>query len=383
MDDEALDRSCREMLGDLLAAGCMPDPMPVPAGWPERPEAGWEATWEEQTRAVVRRAGGALQVRRVVREAALAGDFVRHAAAVRPDTLHRIVGERIAIEPQDRFACDPASDFWYFKINHGYWEQLVGIHGSVDPVTRRFTSPDAYREAYAESGFALALESLIARQAEDDGGTLSFPGLQFGMSLEAGNHDHETVLRRFPDQPPALQTIPLGATIGLLGTFDTLFGPRRLRFADGSFPKRAAVGGTLRDTLVSFARAADRVVFVVPPHLRGLRLDVAGLPQECLPVPGRTVHQCWAAALQATCRHVLARLRTDDGIVVITQSAVFAALLGLFLRQAKERLLPGTKRIFFFDLGQVIDSATPDSGGVWISRHAVHDSALFQVVDAG
>jgi len=66
--------------------------------------------------------------------------------------------------------------------------------------------------------------------------------------------------------------------------------------------------------------------------------------------------------------------------VVITQSAVFAGLLGLFLRQAKALLPPGPKRIFFFDLGQVIDSATPGSGGVWISRHSVLDPALFQVV---
>lgn len=383
MEHDALDRACREMLGDLLASGYVPGPMPVARGWPECPDAGWEAIWEGQTRAAVSQAGSAFRDRRAAREADLAGGFARHAAIVRPDVLLRVVGERIAIERQDRFACDPASDFWYFKINHGYWEQLYGIHGAADPVTRRFTEPDGYRAAYAESGFSLALESLMARQVRDDGHAVSFPGLEFGMSLEAGNHDHETVLGCFHDHPAARQRIALGSTIGLLGTFDTLFGPRLLRFADGSFPKRAAVGGTLRATLSSFARDADRIVFVVPPHLRGLKLDVAGVPQECLPVPGRTVHQCWLAALHATCRHVLARLWTDDRVVVITQSAVFAALLGLFLRQAKHELLPRTKRIFFFDLGQVIDSATPESGGVWISRHAVHDPALFQLADPG
>jgi hypothetical protein len=370
------------MLGDLLAAGFTPDPLPIPSGWPEHPEAGWEAMWEEQTRAAVRQAGWEFQHRRVVREGELTRGLARHAAAVRPETLQRIVVERIVIEPQDRFAYDPTADFWYFKINHGYWEQLYGIHGVAEPVTRRVKAPAAYREAYADSGFSLALESLIVRQARDDGRTLSFPRLEFGVSLEAGNHDHETVLRRFPDQPPALQTVALGTTIGLLGTFDTLFGERTLRFADGSFPKRAAVGGTLRETLTAFAQASDRVVFVVPPHLRGLRLRVPAIPQECLPVPGRTVHQCWAAALYATCRHVLARLRTDDRVMVITQSAVFAALLGLFLRQAKENLLSGTKRISFFDLGQVIDSATPGAGGVWIHRHAVHDPNLFHVVNS-
>lgn len=383
MENDALDRSCRELLGGLLASGGVVDPLPLPPGWPEDPQAGWEAIWEEQARVALQRVGAGFHGRRAVREAERAAGFSRHAAAVRPESLHRIVGERIAIEPQDRFACDPAADFWYFKINHGYWEQLYGIHGAADPVTRRFTEPAGYRAAYADSGFSAALESLMLGQARDDGHAVSFPGLQFGMSLEAGNHDHETVLRRFPDQPPPLQTIALGATIGLLGTFDTLFGPRLLRFADGSFPKRAAVGGTLRDTLTAFARAADRLVFVVPPHLRGLRLDVPQIPQECLPVPARTVHQCWLPALHATCRHVLARLRTDDRIMVITQSAVFAALFGLFLRQAKERLVPDAKRIFFFDLGQVIDSATPDAGGVWISRHAVQDPGLFHVADPG
>ena len=383
MGQHDLDRSCREMIGELLISGWVPDPMPVPPGWPECPEAGWETIWAEQTRDAVRLAGTAFLDRRAARETDLAAGLTRHAAAVRPDTLHRIVGGRIVIEPQDRFICDPDSDFWYFKINHGYWEQLYGIHGDPDPLTRRFTASAPYRQAYSESAFSLALETLVVRQVRDDGRALSFPGVHFGMSLEAGNHDHDTVLRRFPAQPPALQMIPLGAAIGLLGTFDTLFGERLLRFADGSFPKRAAVGGSLRQTLSAFTRAADRVVFVVPPHLRGLRLDVPGVPQESLPVPGRTVHQCWAAALNATCRHVIERLRTDDRIVVITQSAVFAGLLALFLRQAKGMLLPGTKRVFFFDLGQVIDSATPDSGGVWISRHAVHDPDLFQLVDPG
>lgn len=203
------------------------------------------------------------------------------------------------------------------------------------------------------------------------------------MSLEAGNHDHELVLQRFSFQAPPLQAIALGTTIGLLSVFDTLFGERRLRFADGSFPKRAAMEGTLRETLRAFTRVADRVVFVVPPHLSGLTLDGVTVPQECLLVPGGRVHACWAAALLAITRHILTRLETDDRVLVITQSAVFAALLGLFLRVAKEATAPAGKQIFFFDLGQVLDSATPESGGVWITRHRVGDPSLFRLTGSG
>lgn len=378
-----VDRLCAGLLGNLLG---MPPPRTRPlaaAGWPGELPAEWERAWEATTRSLVGQAGSGFQKCRRVREAALASALARQAAAVEPGTLHHIVAQRITIERQDRFACDPDRDFWYFKINHGFWEQLYGIHGVVDLTKMRFSTPARYREAYVDSGFAAALESLILTLARDDGQTITFPGMHFGMSLEAGNHDHELVLQRFSFQAPPLQAIALGTTIGLLSVFDTLFGERRLRFADGSFPKRAAMEGTLRETLRAFARAADRVVFVVPPHLSGLTLDGVTVPQECLLVPGGRVHACWAAALLAITRHILTRLETDDRVLVITQSAVFAALLGLFLRVAKEATAPAGKQIFFFDLGQVLDSATPESGGVWITRHRVGDPSLFRLTGSG
>jgi hypothetical protein len=379
MGADQFDRWCAEAFGRLLGISPPPDLPPAVVGWPEEPAAGWELDWEAATRALVDSAGTAFHERRQARGVALAAALDRRAPEVDRDTLHRVVADRISIARQERFACDPCEDFWYFKINHGYWEQLYGIFGRPEPVKMRFRSPERYREAYVDSGFATVLDALFARFARDDGGTISFPGMHFGASLEAGNHDHESVLDRFPTLPPGIQAIAVGATIGMLGVFDSLFGPRSLSFADGSFPKLAAMGGGLRDTLVDFARHADRVIFVVPPHLRGLTLDGVTVPQETLPVPGQRVHECWAAALRATVGHVLARLEDDDRVLVITQSAVFAAMLGLFLRAAKEEVVPAEKRIFFFDLGQVVDSATPGSGGKWITRHAVHDPALFRI----
>jgi len=380
---DPFDRWCSDAFGRLLGITPAPDLPPPVAGWPEDPADSWQGDWEAATRALVDQAGAPFRDHCQARGFAIAAALDRHAATVGRDTLHRVVADRITIARQERFECDPRQDFWYLKINHGYWEQLYGIFGTPDPAKMRFHASKRYRDAYVESGFATVLETLVAWFARDDGGTISFPGMHFGTSLEAGNHDHDTVLRRFPSLPPDIQAVAVGATIGMLGVFDSLFGPRSLSFADGSFPKLAAMGGSLRGTLSTFACHADRVIFVVPSHLIGLTLDGVNVPQETLPVPGQRVHECWAAALRATVGHVLARLEVDDRVLVITQSAVFAAMLGLFLRLAKEALVPPEKRIFFFDLGQVVDSATPGSGGRWITRHTVQDPSLFRIAGPG
>jgi hypothetical protein len=66
----------------------------------------------------------------------------------------------------------------------------------------------------------------------------------------------------------------------------------------------------------------------------------------------------------------------------MTQSAVFSALLGLFLADARRRLpLPGTV-LRYFDLGQALDVAAPNAGGPWVRRNLVRDSSLFHLADA-
>ena len=178
-----------------------------------------------------------------------------------------------------------------------------------------------------------------------------------------------------------MEQVKLSAANGRLGGNEYLCGAPELSIADGSFPKRAAMDGTLRETLHSFARQSNRILFVVPPHLRGITLDGTDIPQETLLIPGDRVHECWAAALWTTTRLVLARLETESRVLVITQSAVFSAMLAIFLRAAKEALVPRDRQIFFFDLGQALDSATPESGGLWITRYQVADPGLFRVAN--
>jgi hypothetical protein len=129
----------------------------------------------------------------------------------------------------------------------------------------------------------------------------------------------------------------------------------------------------------AFAAQSDRIVFAIPPHLRGIQLSESPLPQEQVFLSGAKVHESWAVTLYATARHILRRLESHDRVMVITQSAAFSALLGLFLKLAKDSLFPASKRLHFFDLGQVTDIANPKCGGPWISKYDIPDKSLFRI----
>lgn len=361
-----------------------PSILPVTTtGWPSAPTEGWEAAWEAATRALVANVSPEFSRYSKSRLEVLGRAFDTQSARINFDTLQTVMNQKLRVHRQDGFECNPQEDFWYFKINHGYWEQLFRILGTYDPVKMRIPSDTAYRRAYIDSAFWVVLEALMSECVSVDGATLSFPGMHVGTSLHNGSETHEELLQSFSSTSLKLQQVVLGASIGLSGVFESLFGAEKFELADGSFPKRAAMEGTLRETLHQFARHAQRVLFVVPPHLTGITLDGLDIPQETLPVPGACVHESWAAALYATVRHVLGRLETDTRVMVITQSAVFSAMLGIFLRKAKEALVPPGRQIFFFDLGQALDSATPESGGLWITRYQVADPSLFRIQNHG
>ena len=379
MITDTFDQWWRDYFGKRLSLN---GPAALPAtktGWPEAPESGWEAAWEAATRELVAAASPAFEQTSSARLNALGRAFDTQSARIELSTVKSVVNRTLRVAPQDDFDCNPHKDFWYFKINHGYWEQLFRILGTYDAVKMRVRPYEDFKRAYADSAFSIVLESLLLDFARVEDSRVSFPGMHFGVSLNNGNLAHEPWLEGIHSDAPQNQQVLLGTSIGLLGWFESLFGVRELCLADGSFPKRAAVAGTLRETLHKFARHSNRILFVVPPHLDGIALNGVDMPQETLLVPGARVHECWAAALWATTRHVLARLETDTRVLVITQSAVFSAMLATFLRAAKEALAPVAHHIFFFDLGQVIDSAAPASGGRWISLNEVADQTLFGI----
>lgn len=357
-----------EFLGRVLA---LDHPPQLPTGLP--PEA-----WQAATARLVAAAGPAFQQCRHDREARLTANVIETAAAVTVESLTDFAAARIEIAAAPDLEHSLPNDFCYVKINHGFWEQLYALFAPADPSRMRVTDPQRFRGQYLTSAFLDALAQVLKNGSHTVGDRLRFPAVHLGVSLASGTHDHLDVLSGFAARSPTEKKIVIGAAIGLVSWWATLAPGRRPAFCDGSFPKRGLATGRLHKTLARAAGCSERIVFVVPKHLAGIRLAETTIPQESLLVSSTTVHESWAAGLHAIAGHVLGRLAADGRVLVITQSAVFSALLGFFLADAKRRLLPAASRLTYLDLGQVLDVAAPDAGGHWARTHARGDTSLFR-----
>lgn len=349
----------------------------APAQTQPRPAAPQQ--WLAETARLVTAAGPGFSRRRQDREVRLAANVEAIVPLVTAESLPSFVAERIDIAAAPDFALLADTETCYVKINHGFWEQLYALFGRPDAERMRIKEPARFHTQYVESGFLDALEVAIGRVARPEGHRLGFPGMHLGISLASGSHDHPELLARFAERPAARRSIVLGAAIGLVAWWETLAPGLQPSFCDGSFPKRGLATGALPAALDAAAARSERIVFVVPPHLATIRLAGARIPQESVLVPPTTVHESWAACLAATAGHVLARLAADGRVLVITQSAVFSAVLGAFLLDARRRLLPADARLRFFDLGQALDVAAPAAGGPWARQQETGGRVLFHL----
>ncbi len=333
--------------------------------------------WPSETSRVVALGGPRYRRQRQDREHRLAAALAATAPLVTPESLVAFATERLELMgPPD--LTDPGDeDLCFIKINHGLWEHLYWMFAAPDPLRMRLTESERFRRRYADSGFLDLLETVFRRVSRAEGERLRFPGLHLGVSLASGTHDHPDVLASFGSRPARQQLVIMGAAIGLVAWWNTLFPGLRPDFCDGSYPKRGLVTGALKTTLLRAAAASERIVFVVPPHLTAVRLAGVNVPQETVVVPPTTVHESWIPCLATTSRHVLGRLAADGSVLVICQANVFSAALGGFLLDARRHLLPVDARLRFFDLGQTLDIAAPEAGGLWAKQHAAGDCDLF------
>ena len=321
------------------------------------------------TRRIVAASGPVAAERRREREERLAAALADTAPRVDGATLVDFAAARIPVAPVPAMPGD--ADSCFVKINHGFWEHLYALFAPYDAGRMRITDPSALRGMYVESGFLDALAAACRAWAT---GGADRPGRPlFGVSLVAGTRDHDEVLATFAAREADHRRVIMGAAIGLVSWWDAILPGPRPGFHDGSFPKRGLQNGALAAALSAAAADAARVAFVVPPHLSAVRLAGPSVPQETLAVPATTIHESWAACLHATAGHLLGRLAAEGSLVVITQSAVFSALLGLCLDDAKRALVGPNARLRFFDLGQALDVAVPAAGGEWARRRAAQD----------
>jgi hypothetical protein len=365
-----------ELIGRFVAATLDLDTMPLP------PTLLPMETWPGNTAQLVAKAGAGYLRRRGEREHRLMEALTTIAPQVSPATLTSFSTARLDIAPTPDFRALGDSDLCYVKINHGFWEQIYALFGKHDPLRMRIVDPRRFGTRYIASAFVDALVAATAAIARPNGARLHFDGVHLGSSIHNGTIGHDAILAGFPNRETIYKQVVLGAAIGLTAWWESLFPGLQPALCDGSFPKHGLATGLLRETLAWAADRSDRIVFVVPPHLDRIRLADTTVPQESVLVPAKTVHESWVDALRATAGHVLACLAADGRVLVITQSAVFSALLGFFLAHARRQLpLPGTV-LRYFDLGQTLDVAAPESGGMWVRRNQAVDISLFHLAVA-
>jgi hypothetical protein len=264
------------------------------------------------------------------------------------------------------------TDFIHIKVNHGYWEQVYAIvHQAHEPDLMRIKSRYRYLVDYEHSYFMDALNVLMADHARLEEGTLRFPDIKFGFSFGNGDHRHAQIVRTADRKGPEELKVLAGVAIGARSMLAALTGAERFGFVDGAFAKVGLRDGTLESTLRTVADSSDEVVFVVPPHLEQVRM--AGVPQHKQStqlVSGKIVHQSWILSLHFVSEKVMPALEAGRSVAILTQSAVFSALMGLYLKSLKDALkAPG--RLHVFDLGQVLDLGVGPEAGQWAKRAGI------------
>ncbi|MGJ8609954.1 MAG: hypothetical protein ACSHWY_02595 [Octadecabacter sp.] len=298
--------------------------------------------------------------------------------------FQRFVELHLSVKPMETLSTNATADFIYAKINHGFWEQLYTIFSDeIDPMRMRVKNREPHAGRYVDSGFIAPLTHLISETGHECGGKICFSPLYFGLSLGNGMMSHQDTLRHFEKQNNFQKRVNSGAAIGLVSFMNHVFPGKTIHADDGCFPKLGLSNKFLDHVLKEKLKAADRVIFAVPGHLDGIRLTVSDLPQDHILLSGTHVHEAWLGTLYRCARRILGSIWDGENVLVVTQSGVFSALLGLFLPLAKKRLNLDNQRLFFFDLGQVTDIANPESSGPWVKNHAPKRNDLFKILETG
>ena len=227
------------------------------------------------------------------------------------------IGIKLFVERHFSIEYEPARymfsdrDCVYVKLNHGFWEDLYALF--VKPAQQhrpRRLSLDISRAGMVESGFLCALVDLCRHFSEATADGTAFRGVHVAGGVFNGGVPHRRLMDRFETARPIAQTLVAGAAVGAAAFFAKLFGPGCIHLDDGCLPKYGHETGVLRDLLKARADVSDRIIFVVPPHLRGIRLNVpAALDQEVLHVSRRLVHESWLATLHTVASHILTPIR--------------------------------------------------------------------------
>ena len=291
----------------------------------------------------------------------------KYCADILREDFAGYVDSKLDIAPADSVLRNGRSPY-FIKVNHGFWEQVLAAGWPRRPKNiGRPVSPKHYNRIYFDTCFVDALLNSMRDSAKITNGTLAFEPIDFGVSLNNGLLSHREILDNFAELTDEDRVVGRGAMVGMLSFLECGFGASAGSFIDGGFAKRSFLSGELASWAETVPNNFDHVVYVVPPHLGKITLlDEGKIAQTVYQISGRKLLLSWLPTLYLLARGIYEKLETGEKLVVVTQSAVFSALLGCFVHQIARTFDKATPPVSFLDLGQVLDMANPDAAASWV-----------------
>ncbi len=277
------------------------------------------------------------------------------------------VDEKLEILPIENVRSEGKNPY-FIKINHGFWEQILRIGWRKKPEEiGRPIAPGHYRRIYINTCFTQALIEGMRSCATITDQNIRFDTIDFGFSLNNGMLTHREILDGFETLSEEDRIIGRGAIGGLLAFMERGLGMTSGRFMDGGFPKLTFQSGKLAAMIERCTYQFDRIVYVVPPHLQNIRTATGrDIAQTVYQISGNKLLLSWLPTLYLTAQGISQMLTAGEKVLVITQSAVFSAMLGLYLHDLGKLFDATNLPISFLDLGQVLDMANPISAAGWV-----------------
>ncbi len=252
------------------------------------------------------------------------------------------------------------------KINHGYWEYLTctAFSDAGIPYFRDLKPRPLFDTCRFNGLLATALSRMSAGLQGAENGNFASPGRSLGVSFNSGEG------AVFDDLVLPLTPTTKGAMIGALGFFNTLLPSRAYRFVDGSSAKNLFWRDELGSFFEKIRAVSDAIVFVVPSHLRKIKVSDWNGETVTVVIPDVHVHELWPAVLPYAAGRIADVLARHSRMTVIVQAAIMSVPLGVMIDRMRQARPNAT--VSYFDLGQVLDVAA-GPGGPWSRREDVRE----------
>ena len=273
---------------------------------------------------------------------------------------------RFEIEHLDLLSVFEKDSFVSIKINHVYWEEFAfeGYQASGLTSIRELHINDWYRRCKLNDLVVKALrkQQHTALSAGLPAGFFSTGDFSFGVSF--GNGDHP--IADYLSLP--LNPIHKSAVIGCLGFFQTLFPADSYVLTDGNAAKSLVWKQQCDEFFARIVAASDIIVFIVPSHLRTIRITQWQGHATNIVIPALYVHEQWPAVMPDLAGKLATIFSRFSRVSILVQAGVMSAPLGILVNLMRSDY--PTTHIRYFDLGQVLDVATYPTNpkGTWVRQ---------------